>query len=379
MIEENKMADTDVGTPDKENTDSGQANIAISRAEWEMMLTQNKTIMKELSRRSKRKRTQSDTDEDQHDQHEVDQDILSYEENYSHEYDEEGQYFSEEDKRASDSEREFRQSTTKKKKVEDKLANLCTKVKEKNSKQHEKPDLSFVKKQYKKEEETGPKIDEDLADVFNTMAQGEMEDEMLEEKMAKHKRPENCEYFTPRVNSELWSCMDHTAKSDDLRTQKRQAVVTTAVNIVVNLAQKCMVGDEMSTQDLFSGLTDTAGLLLKVVHDMSLDRRRKIVNSSSVDVKYKKLASAEVPVTKQLFGDDLKTACNQIDTSNKLGNAFTQSVRGRKFFPMKGKNWQPRGRGDLSWRGQARGRQSRGRFPYRRGQGRRPGYGRPAE
>ena len=94
--------------------------------------------MGELSRRSKRKRIQSDTDENQQDHHDVDQDILSYEVNYSHEYDKD-----------SISRRRIRELLTqgvisdkvtlKKKKVEDKVLNLCIKLKEKISKQHEKP------------------------------------------------------------------------------------------------------------------------------------------------------------------------------------------------------------------------------------------------
>ena len=35
-------------------------------------------------------------------------------------------------------------------------------------------------------------------------------------------------------------------------------------------------------------------------------------------------------MTKFLFGDDLKAACSQIDTSTKLGRFFSKSPRGRK-------------------------------------------------
>ena len=166
--------------------------------------------------------------------------------------------------------------------------------------------------------------------------------------------------------------MDHTARSEDLRSQKRQKVILTAVNVIVKLADKVVCGQNVKQEELFENLSDAGGLMLKALHDYSLDRRQKIVNGPNMDKKYKKLASTEVPITANLFSDDLKAACAEIETASKLGNAFTQSTRGRKFFPHRGgKNWQalpPRG----NWRGNfPRGGQDQSRYQRGRG-GRRP-------
>ena len=238
----------------------------------------------------------------------------------------------------------------------------------------DKPDVVTLRKQYKKAEETGPEIDTDLADLFSTMALGEMEDDLLEAKMQKYKRPKNCEYFVPKVNGEMWSCLDHSARSEDIRSQKRQEVIATAVNVIAGMAQDCMTGKLTNNDVLLEGLTDAAGLMLKVMHDIAIDRRRKIVSGSNIDRKYKKLASANIKVTQFLFGDDIKGACAEIDTSSKLGSGFTRSARGRKFFPG-GKNWSGRGRSDQPWRDQnSRGRYQRSQRGARfsRGRGRRP-------
>ena len=51
-----------------------------------------------------------------------------------------------------------------------------------------------------------------------------------------------------------------------------------------------------------------ADLIQRTNHDLSMDRRGKILNAQ-LNKKYKKLVSAEVPIIDTVFGNDLKTAC----------------------------------------------------------------------
>ena len=102
----------------------------------------------------------------------------------------------------------------------------------------------------------------------------------------------------------------------------------------------------------------------------------KVLSAPTLNRKYRKLASSEIPVTELLFGDDLKAACANIDSTSKLGLSALQSPRGRKFFPQPQrqnfppKNWEwRRGGRNQSWSGPSwRGRgqsQPRGRgFRY---------------
>ena len=55
-----------------------------------------------------------------------------------------------------------------------------------------------------------------------------------------------------------------------------------------------------------------------------MDRRGKILNAQ-LNKKYRKLGSAEIPITDMLFGNDLKVACANIDTISKMGLTFSQS------------------------------------------------------
>lgn len=108
------------------------------------------------------------------------------------------------------------------------------------------------------------------------------------------KKPENCGYFVPKVDGKMWTCMDHTAKSKDLKDLKRQTVIATTVNVIVLLDQKCMTGKTANNADLFNSLADAGGLMLKVLHDTVMDRRKKILSGPNMDWKYKKLASVEI-------------------------------------------------------------------------------------
>ena len=59
--------------------------------------------------------------------------------------------------------------------------------------------------------------------------------------------------------------------------------------------------------------------------------------NAQLNKKYRKLGSAEVPITDMLFGNDLKVACANNDTTSKMGLSFSQSNanKSQKFFSTK--------------------------------------------
>ena len=127
------------------------------------------------------------------------------------------------------------------------------------------------------------------------------------------------------------------------------------------------------------GVADSIALIQKTNHDLSMDRRGKILNAQ-LNKKYRKLGSAEIPITDMLFGNDLKVACANIDTISKMGLTFSQSNANKSqiFFPQNtsvaknwdwnwrwgsGKTWTSRGR--MRGRGQNQIHRGRGRAAYR--------------
>ena len=166
--------------------------------------------------------------------------------------------------------------------------------------------------------------------------------------------------------------MDNNAKTVDLGMQKQQRQLTKSMSILAEVSDK--ITETEAASDLLVKVTDAMALINRSSQDISYDRGRKIVNGPSIHPKYKKLASSEVPITDYLFGDDLKTSLAAIHSASKIGANFTQSNRGRKFFPPQsnrsknGEVWRDRGRGRGSWsRGRVamRGRgHHRGRVPW---------------
>lgn len=220
-------------------------------------------------------------------------------------------------------------------------------------------ELDQIEQEYNEEEEVGKPLCEKLAKVIDTMKKAKLSDDKFAEKQKSLKRPANVNVFAPRVNPEVWAMMAHQTKSNDLRLRKSQTYLVSAVYALAPVVEEC-VNSTTNMKSLVKPVTEAMGLILKAVHDLSMDRRTKILTAPQVNKKYKKLASADIPITKNLFGDDLKGAFATIDSTSKLGSNFT--FKGGKFFP-KSKNWVNKNqRGGKSWnQGQTRGK---GKRPY---------------
>ena len=72
--------------------------------------------------------------------------------------------------------------------------------------------------------QTGPKVNDKLSKLINTMLRAKVSDEKMTEKPGRFKQPQNCENLVlPKVNPEIWSKMASRAKSRDLNLQNVQS------------------------------------------------------------------------------------------------------------------------------------------------------------
>ena len=230
-------------------------------------------------------------------------------------------------------------------------------------------DLADLAQDYEKEDDLGPKVSENLANLINVMMKGAISEEKLEQKFSKLKRPENCNLFVPKVNAEIWNILDHSAKTDDLRTQRVQKMLLKAVNSLTMISETCLASKDASAKAACKGMLGAIGLVLKANRDISQDRRAKILVSNRINRQFRKLLSPDIPVTENLFGDDLKSVCATIESTSKLGRSFLVSPKGRKFFPRpRSSDPQvfPRGRGQIRYqpRGKRGHPRARGRGAY---------------
>jgi len=179
-------------------------------------------------------------------------------------------------------------------------------------------------------------VGEELARIVTKMTEG-MSEVKLKEKWGLYKRPQNCELVVPKVNSELWSGLNHNTKSSDLRMQRQQKMLLKVVYALLQIADGTMKNLDNENKSQFKVLMDAIGITLKSVRELSLDRRSRILQTPTVNAQYRRLASAEIPITTWLFGDDIRSAVASIDSSSRLRRNF----KGRKSFPNKSaKNWK---------------------------------------
>ncbi|KAK7466683.1 hypothetical protein BaRGS_00037215 [Batillaria attramentaria] len=198
-----------------------------------------------------------------------------------------------------------------------------------------------------------------------------MTEEKTKEKSERHKRPANCDLTVAKVNPEIWSLMDHPAKRADLRRQNEQKLLMTAASALTEVSNLMKTVVAENKESLRSAM-DSMALIMKASHEISMDRRNKILNAPFMNKKYRNWP----PQKHHLFGDDLKASLAAIDSATKLGQTFQnfQNFRGKKFsqyaFSKNGdwrENQSQRGQGkNGAWQ---RGRAMRMRGPFNRNRG----------
>ena len=66
---------------------------------------------------------------------------------------------------------------------------------------------------YSQDSQTGPKVNDKLSKLIDTMLRAKVPDEKMKEKAGRFRRPQNCENLVlPKVNPEIWSKMASRAK-----------------------------------------------------------------------------------------------------------------------------------------------------------------------
>ena len=181
--------------------------------------------------------------------------------------------------------------------------------------------LSDIAQELSEQEPTGPAVNEDLAAMLNKRWATKMSDKKLTDKLESIQRPENCsDLIVPRVNSEIWSNLDKFNKRRDLRTsnvQKNLAKAGSSLIYTTNqFLQSRQKGSQVDPAEFIKSNMEILAILAHAFVDLSHHRREAI--KPALNKKFAALCSEQVPVTANLFGNDLQTECNNIKTTNKL-------------------------------------------------------------
>ena len=194
--------------------------------------------------------------------------------------------------------------------------------------------LSDIAQELSEQEPTGPEVNEDLAAMLNKRWTTKMSDKKLSEKLELIQRPENRSgLIVPRVNAEIWSNLDKFNKRRDLRTSNVQKNLAKAGSYLIYTTNKLLharqKGNQVDPTEFIKSNMEILAILGHAFVDLSHHRREAI--KPTLNKEFAALCSEQVPVTTNLFGDDLQTECNNIKTTNKLRQSAVVS-KGRDNF-----------------------------------------------
>ena len=198
--------------------------------------------------------------------------------------------------------------------------------------------LASFAKQLGVEEETGPDVNPELAKIIDKAMRlkvGDDNKKRAQEKTKLYPRPGNTDSLcVPRVNDLIWDKMKPTTRSRDAGLQAVQQTLVKGATAVIRVADSLLSKQPALATEL-STLLDAVYLLGSTVSELN-QKRRDFVRPDLND-RYRFIGSASVPVTSQLFGEDLAKQMHDISEANKMGS---------QLRAQQGAGWQPaRGRG----------------------------------
>ena len=192
-------------------------------------------------------------------------------------------------------------------------------------------------------ENTDAKILEKLAKIVENRWLSKLSDGQLKEKTEKYLRPANCDNFiTPKVNPEIWERLDRQTRGRDFKLSTLQSTTTKVGYICTKatefLSQARRENKSPDIEQLIRMHTDALGPLGHISFEIS--KRRRDAIRPNLNKEYATLCASHVPITKMLFGDELRTQLNHIRASNKISNTTSTQGGNKGYSKQRGPTYR---------------------------------------
>ena len=177
--------------------------------------------------------------------------------------------------------------------------------------------FSSLLNKFQQEDAVDGEANDDLAHFVNTSFRSGLTEEKLADIVKDIHRPQNCEALVKtRVNQGIWRLLKMHTQADDNRMQTIQDLIIKATSNIVKLTDKNAESLDSCDMDWSSNAIALLGQANKLINV-----RRKELHKSDLDPKYHYLASASLPFTDHLYGDDTDVNKNvkEINDLNKIG------------------------------------------------------------
>ena len=194
-----------------------------------------------------------------------------------------------------------------------------------------------------KQDKLGPPINDKLVSIVNKLHAEPKEETQIKDLLKKWPKPSNCELNVPRVNPEIWKVMQNHQQTQDVKLQKVQELLITAIVPLVTVADSTL----SNKGDLHSGdsgnnlsmILESITLILEVHHELNL-RRREAIRPYLKD-EFRPLCSKNTkPSNDLLFGDNLDEQIKQLQNKRNLGSSLCKPSRDKNKGTYRNK-YQP--------------------------------------
>jgi hypothetical protein len=178
--------------------------------------------------------------------------------------------------------------------------------------------------------------------------------ELVKEKQVKYLKPGNCKALVlavPQINAEIRRKLSKELKTQDQNISYCQKDLIKAATAVAEATQevnklKALGKDER--EPVIRKLTDALGLLGH--SNFSLSMRRRDLIKPGLKRKYAALASDTVPLTSNLFGDDIEKTLKKIGRADDVGRDAAGYNRTDRYGSKNGGSY-PRYNNRYNYRG----------------------------
>ena len=199
----------------------------------------------------------------------------------------------------------------------------------------EAEDLDFLDQlaqDFEVEDKVGPEITEKIATIVKSSFTKKLAQEKMKALQESYQRPKNCDVLAPvKVNPEIWAKMKPDTRNKDLELQKIQMKLCKTAAALSEVADSLLsdkTANKKKIPEYVKHIMDSVAMVGAATQDLHVRRREQI--KPDLNVQYRSLCSAQVPVTSHLFGDDLAKTLKDINETCRVGAQVSKENRHSK-------------------------------------------------
>ena len=210
---------------------------------------------------------------------------------------------------------------------EDIVDSFMTDAGKQGGEQNEEGLLEEIYSYFEDDQETGPAVKTDLAELTNKSLRAKPKEEKHKALMQKHKRPENIDYLqVPMCNEQIWNQLKRETKLTDHLLQKAQKTYS---QVLVPVIKAMEILKTESNNDLKEMVGDAFKLLSNAMSTTNKSRIERI--KKDIAPMYRSICGNEPSATK-LFGDRLQEQIKSIKENKSTLSVPATSSKAQSFL-----------------------------------------------